>query len=196
MLERSTRLVVAFVSLMAIETSAQTRLGDAAKPVREGVMHVDYLPAPATVEAMVSEATAIVIARYSGEHSARQTGGPEGYVFTAYELNVTDVIKTDERLQRVGGHRVRVTLPGGQMDFADHIFRATVRGVVPLTPGGSYLLFMMDNPYTDALLVAWGPDGVLEVTGRTVQPISAAQQRHAGKPSAAFLDEVRSAAKR
>lgn len=196
MLEGSTRLVVAVASLLSAEASAQTRQIDSAKPVRVGVMQVDYQYAPPTVEAMASAATAIVVARYSGEHAARQTGGPAGYVFSAFELEVTEIIKTDERLERVGGHRVRVTLPGGDVEFPDHIFRAVARGTATLTPGRSYLLFLMDNPYTQALIVAWGPDGVMDVTGRTVATISDMQQRHAGKETAAFLEAVRSAVRR
>jgi hypothetical protein len=195
-LHRATSLIVTLTSLIPLEASAQTREVESAKPIRESVMEVDYQAAPPTVEAMTDAATAIVVARYTGEYTTRRTGGPEGDVFTGHEFHVTDVIKTDERLERVGGHRVRVTLPGGDVESSGDVVRATARGIAALTPGHSYLLFLMDNPYTDALLVAWGPDGVMDITDGTVAPIAVQQQRHAGKDSAAFLNEIRSALKR
>src|SRR5262245_2323998 len=91
------------------------------KPVTIVQQSVSYKAMPTTLIGMVSEAAAIVVGRYDGDHRVVfAPPAPGAFAWTDYTLQVQEVLKEDSRLR---DRRLQVRLPGGTVEGSTNVVR-------------------------------------------------------------------------
>ena len=163
-------------------------LAAAQKPIQESQLFVDSAPPPAGPVAMADAASAVVIAKYSGQ--SRTVRGDFGPPETEYTFMIAEILKLDAHLPLVGGE-LPVRLIGGDSELATHIERQRVRGVRPLIEGDSYLLYLNWNIPQDRFVPAWGPRGIFDVSDGVVTSLDSRAPEHDGTRTQDFVRHLR-----
>lgn len=97
---------------------------------------------------MACEADAVVIATVQSKVSQIIDEGT--FVFTDYELTVTEVLKNDAAAPIVANGSITYTSPGGAVELNGRTIRAVDQRSYPLEVGENYLLYLKFIPETGA----------------------------------------------
>ena len=97
---------------------------------------------------LTCQADAVVIGTVKSKASQIIEEGT--FVFTDYELTVTDVLKNNPAAPIVPTNIITYTSPGGAVESNGHVIRAVNRSRDPLQIGENYLLYLKFIPETGA----------------------------------------------
>ena len=169
------------------------------KPVREEDLFVSYRKPPDTVAEMVSTATAVVVAEWTGQsrpvEEAVSGGGIPPPNVTAYNFRLLNIVKLDPLLPCVGGE-IEFNVMGGEKESTTHVERTKNRSALDFMAHHRYVIFIGRDSRANKLYLRWGPLGVYDVTNRSVASLSPSWRRHNGTDANSFLSAVKSAAKK
>lgn len=181
-------LIAAMCSIGVIVQGQRERVPAGTKTVVELPQFVDYAPPPSSLGEMVSAATAVVSATYNG--ARRPSADEDGFVSTAYEFKVNEVVKAEPGRRLAGV--VDVYLPGGVVELQDKFVRATTRGSVSPVSGRRYLVFLETDATGTKLHPKWGPWGIYDISEVTAKSLAVGNQQRPPVASESLLREVRS----
>lgn len=74
----------------------------------------------------------------------------EGFIFTDYDLTITEVIKDNTRAHLIPDIELTVTQPGGKVQLGSTIIEAADASYKPLTLGKRYMFFLKFSPLTES----------------------------------------------
>lgn len=132
------------------------------KPVKEVPIIINYAAKPTTVESATARAHAIVRARIVGSQfrDLKRPDAPYPDMFTAYQLNLVEVLKRDPHLPVP----TEVLRPGGDFETDQGIKRYVEEGFPAFQPGDEYLLFLYWNENLATYQMIFGVDGAYRIT--------------------------------
>jgi hypothetical protein len=131
-------------------------------------------PAPETRESffgkLARESEAVIIGTV--QSNASQITEDDAFVFTDYDIRVTEVIK-DNPVSPIGaGTSIVVTGPGGKVSFGGIIAEAIDQNVLTLPSGGHRLLLFLRFIEDTGAYRATRNDGSFELDGASVRPLT------------------------
>lgn len=97
---------------------------------------------------IASEADTIVIGTVKSK--ASQLTEDETYIFTDYQFDVEQVLKSGISPSPAEGEEIEVTRPGGEVSLKGRVLRAGDKNFDSFRLGGRYLLFLRQVPETGA----------------------------------------------
>jgi hypothetical protein len=189
----STATLLGVVAVAGVWLVAQNQSTPARKPIRETVVYWDTSPPPPSLKAMVDEAAAVVVGRHVGHPRLIETvipGDTRADRSTAYEFQLTEVIKADPLLPEAG-EVLSLVLPGGDKEYSDRISRLRIAESTPLRSGTSYVIFLARNKVRPELYPAWGIGSFFDLSNERVSSLDGVQRRHNDKARAEFIGELR-----
>ena len=166
----------------------------AQKPVVEEPLFVDGSGPPATLAAMVKGADAVVVATY--QRQARLVPGRrEGdLIFSIHAFEIVEVLKFSAAVG-TSGDTLEVGFVGGVAEYRDRIVRQYTRGVSPLVPHRTYLIFLRWVPgrAEGDLVPAWSVGGIFDISEGRVQSLDEHGRRFENRGTASFVGDIRKA---
>lgn len=147
------------------------------------------------INKFVCDADAVVIAEVKNKTSLLTDA--EDFIFTDYELSVSEVLKDNSRAHIETSAVITATRPGGTVQLNDGR-TATIRfdSVPPFRVGGKYLLFLQFIPTTGAYK-AFTSEGSYELRGKKFSKVTQESLRkeldEEIEPTA-FINDIRAAA--
>lgn len=145
-------------------------------------------PLPDLVSELAQKSDAIVIAELVSKSSQITTGGT--YIFTDYELRVTDSLKSPRPETLRPDSTITVTRPGGKVLLFGQVAQFRSAAFKPLLPGHRYLLFLTYLPTTGAYR-AVNSDSTFDITETRVESLSEGTVRAFERDLAPFLTKVK-----
>jgi hypothetical protein len=164
------------------------------KPIDESLVQADYQGPPATMEAMASQAAAIVVGRSNGRRSELlRAGGFNVGATTAFSFEILEVIKPHAALGKVGDS-VTLRVAGGELEYPKQIVRERLADSTPIDPAGVYVLFLAEGGTELLLRPAWAVASFYKISSGSVEAVAHAYRSHDGTPADEFLSTLRKAA--
>lgn len=145
-----------------------------------------------TLENLTSNADAIVVVTVKSKVS--QLTESENFIFTDYEVTVTEVLKDNSDAPLVAGNGITIVRPGGAVRVEGRVVRAIDRSAKPLQVGKQYLFFLCYIPATGAYQAAPGASSFNIVNNKLVSLTDDALDANFqnGKDAAPFINEIQS----
>ena len=188
---------VGVLAMLVLLVALSSRTETDQKPVREEAMWVDGSQPPATVAAMVADSEIVLVANYTGKERLRPDLTPTSTISSLYEFEIVEVIKSTTVATLQAGRVIEIQMFGGITETPKETLRTRVHGQERLIPKRQYVLFLNYLPWRSvgSFVKAWGSpgEGIYELTGNRVRPLSTMRQEHRGQPADTFLAELRKA---
>jgi hypothetical protein len=157
------------------------------KPVIDEELNVSAANVPASVEAMVADAAAIVIARYTGNATLRELGD----IFqTDYSFELLETLKAHWLLPNPT-QVFTVPLAGGRKELSAHIVRQVPDRTEELVPRHTYLMFFHVRYDKDVLYPAWGAAAIYDISTPHVRALHRDYTRYDQTPVEEFVSTLR-----
>lgn len=183
-------ILTLFVVLSSVADTAQ-------RPVREEAMWIDGSQPPATAAAMVADAEIVLVANYTGKQRLKPDLTPLSTISSLHEFEIVEVIKSTTAPELKSGDVIEIQMFGGITETAKETVHTRVHGEERLIPKRRYVLFLNYLPWRSVgnYVKAWGNpgEGIYELTGNRVRPLSTMRQEHRGQTADGFLAELRKA---
>jgi hypothetical protein len=145
-------------------------------------------PLPDLINELAQKSDAIVIAEFVSKTSQITTSGT--YIFTDYELRVTETFKTPRNQTLPPETTITITRPGGKVLLFGQIAQFRSSAFKPLLPGRRYLLFLTYLPSTGAYR-AVSSDSTFDVTETRVESLSEGTVRAFDRDPTALLTKLK-----
>lgn len=163
------------ISLLLVQAKGKSKV------VETGVLIGDEpLPEPESAERffgrLVTESDAVI--RGKVKHKASQITEDDAFIFTDYEIEITEILKNNAVAELDTGSTITVTRPGGKVIVDGIIVKATDQYFAFLPVDSSeLLLFLQYIPETGAYK-ATSYTGSFILDGSSVRPLTRAQYPH------------------
>jgi len=168
------------------------------KPFGDGIVWVNYSPAPKSPGEMVREAAAVIVAKYTGKQrllETRREFAVDHVYSIKYEFEILETLKSDPLLPSGDRARLDIDLSEEERRTATHVMRTRLADAAPLRPDRTYVVFLARNSVRPELYLAWVADGLYDVTAASVEPVNRRNRRHENLSAKAFLDILRQASR-
>jgi hypothetical protein len=159
------------------------------KPIKDHVITVDGSGPPPTLQQMVSDADAVIVARYTGR--SREFPGPAspgtGPALPGFErlgaFEILEVVKPHPAVPDAGGD-VEIVVPGSYQEFPSYILHTADADVGEPVAGRTYVIFVRHRGSLSEgnLRPVWFKHGMYDVSGDRVTSL--------GRPWLAFRDQT------
>jgi hypothetical protein len=183
------------VAIVLIIIAVNQGVGVAQKPVKEEALWIDGSQAPPTVTDMVAGAQIVVVASYTGDERLHPDLRPTSIISSLYKFEIAEVIKSTIGPALKPGGSIEVEMFGGVTELPNETVHTRVHGEERLIPKRRYVLFLNYLPWRSIgnYVRAWGHpgEGIYDISGNRVRPLSTTRREHRGKSAESFLAEIR-----
>jgi hypothetical protein len=184
------------VSVAIAAALCQPAFAAAQKPLKEEPLWVSGTVAPANPAEMKAAADVVLLARYTGQHRLKEASGRPEPVATTHTFEVIEVLK-GAGVALSATDTVDVEMLGGIVEHPTFTVSTRLQGQESLVPNRRYVLFLTPLPQRPGTVFrpTWGNagEGVFDITGERVRPLSTTRRQQRGMSRTTFLEELRDA---